>query len=289
MSLILRIKKYLYEIYKKISNQLIIYIDNFKPFIRKINYKGYIVYYSKGTSLIEINGSTPVRLGGVYEEQESEAIINELKKFDKPICLDIGANIGLITLNILARIPKAKIFAFEPGVHQNLLFKKTIEHNKLLDKVVLSNNALSYEPGEKSFAVHTSAHVSGDGFFDTGRAGEVNFITVSVTTLDNWWETASFPQINVVKIDTEGAELWILQGGKKFLSCCKPTIVFELYPPNLELYPYSAQDIVHWLNINNYTVETINGNSINAENLDIALQSQVTFIARYKDIEQCNN
>ena len=161
-------------------NIIISWDNNTKPFIRTIRYKDFIVYYSRGTSLIEINGCPPVRFGGTYEIAETIKMLDELRKFDNPLFLDVGANIGLITLNILAEMPHIHVFAFEPGAHQNLLFKKTIEANNLQNKIDLYPIALGQETGEISFAVHSESNVSGDGFMDTGRAGECSYMKVSV-------------------------------------------------------------------------------------------------------------
>lgn len=122
---------------------------------------------------------------------------------------------------------------------------------------------------------------SGDGFLDTGRAGKGSITKVSMTTLDNWWLNANKPKVNVLKSDAEGAELWILQGGIEFISHCKPVIFLEIYPPNLKPYPYSAHDILFWLNANNYNLETLSGQIIDPHNFPDYLETEITFMARY--------
>jgi len=251
--------------FNKLYRESFKFIDNFRPFIQTINYIGFNVYYSKGTSLIR-----KIRESGFYEKEVCDSIVNELVKVKNPVFLDVGANIGLISLYIISKIPNIHIYAFEPGPHQNQLFKKTIFANKLADKITLYNDALSYKVGKANFMVHNTKVASLDGFFDTDRVGEVNFVEVSVTTIDEWLESAGYPAVNVVKIDTEGAELWILEGGLNMIHQNKPVIFLEIWYKNLIKYPYNAKSILDKLSLNNYSLYTLNGDHI----------------SNYKDIER---
>ena len=116
-----------------------------------LNYKNFTVYYSKGTSLIK-----RIIEQGDYEPEISEVIIKELSGIENPLVIDIGANIGLMSISVLHEIPNAKIYAFEPGPHQFKLFSKTIETNKINGKILLSPIALSNQKGTAIFQIHSS-------------------------------------------------------------------------------------------------------------------------------------
>lgn len=263
----------------KVSRKLVLLSDIYKPFIRTIFYKGIKLYYSKGTTIVEGNSANPVRFGGTYEPLETSTIVNALKKSSDPIFVDIGANIGLMAINVLHDVPHAKVFAFEPGLHQHNLFEKTIETNSLKERIVLSQRAIGAETGIASFSVHADKHSSGDGFLDTGRAGHSNVRSVSVVTLDNWWKSQNYPVITVIKMDIEGAELWALEGGYDLMSSCKPIIIFEIHPLNLQPYPYSASDILAYLKKRGYHLNTISGKSVSTENISETLIQETSFIA----------
>ncbi len=235
------------------------------------------MHYSKGTSLLEC-----IRGGLVYEPDVSQQLVRALKRSGSPTCLDIGANIGLITLNILAEVPEAHVVAFEPGPHQAGLLQETVAANRLTDRVTVVRSALSHQTGSARFAVHHSRHASGDGFFDTHRAGRTSMIEVPVTTLDNWWRAAGETHVDAIKIDTEGAELWVLQGGEAMLNHCHPLVVFELHPKNLSVYPYQAVDIVRFLRERGYTVTTLKGDEVTEERLDKQLDSAHDCVAVYR-------
>lgn len=268
-----------FKIVRKTYRNLILLCDSFKPAIRTISYKNFCLYYSEGTSIVEGNSSTPVRFGGTYEPPETNSIVNVLKRSKKPTFLDIGANIGLVSLNVLHEVPTSEIFAFEPGSHQHSLFEKTIKTNILEDRITLYQLAVGMQRERHSFSLHNGKHSSGDGFFDTGRAGNTEKCSVEVIDLDSWWETVEFKKIDVIKIDIEGAELWALKGGSCLINSCKPTVVLEIHPINLKPYPYSAFDILSWLEDHKYQLKTISGKPVNFDNLDNTLSYESSFIA----------
>jgi FkbM family methyltransferase len=265
----------LIRLLKLVKNIFKLFVDYLKPFIREKEYRKYILYYSRGTSLIDHIARTKI-----YEPEVSSFIIRMLQlSGEKPIFVDVGANIGLITLNVLAELPQTTIYAFEPGPHQYSLFTKTIESNNLKDRVFLYKKALSDQQGHSLFAVHETKHSSGDGFLFTGRAKSVRYIFVDCQTLDNWWKINDEKNINLIKIDTEGSELMVLNGARKVIETCQPFIVLEIWPKNLEVYPYSAKDILTWFNEQNYMVYTLNGHMVNSFNIEKYLESFDSFVA----------
>lgn len=237
-------------------------------------YRGFEFHYSRGTSLLEC-----IEGGRVYEPEVCQKLVQALKDKSTPMCLDIGANIGLMTFNILAEVPHARIVAFEPGLHQANLLEKNVTVNCLSDRVRLVRTALSNHIGTAEFSVHRSRHASGDGFFDTYRAGRTKTIEVQVTTLDNWWHAAGRPQVDAAKIDTEGAELWVLEGGRAMLDQCHPVVIFELHPKNIQVYPYQAVDILRFFRQHNYSVRTMMGAEVSEDNLGQYLESSNDYVA----------
>ena len=148
----------------------------------------------------------------LYEPELVAALWTEMEHRQARVFLDIGANIGLISLAVLKRFPRLRIEAFDPGPHQCQLFTATIQYNRLESQIHLHQVALGDREGETDFFVHADEHVSGDGLVDTGRAGSAKKIQVPMQRLDVWWRGAGKPDIPVVKIDTEGAELLVLKG-----------------------------------------------------------------------------
>jgi FkbM family methyltransferase len=226
-------------------------------------YAGYSVLYVEGNPLMD-----RIKYAGeLYEHETIGALCDELKLRKAWTFLDVGANIGLISLPLLRRFPDLRIEAFEPGPHQSNLLEETIKYNNLASRLFIHKTALADYKGETDFYIHSYGDIlnggSGDGFIDTGRAGSTKRISVSVERLDDWWIRAGSPDVGVVKIDTEGAELLILKGARLFLETCRPSLFLEIWPENLKNYPYCADDIFDFLTANKYQLFTLEGEIIN--------------------------
>jgi FkbM family methyltransferase len=262
------------EILRKVYSVITKIIEPLKPFIQKRNYLGYTLFYSKGTALVE----RIKKDNSIYEPKTSSFLIKAMENLENPCFIDIGANIGLISLYVLKNVPNVMIYAFEPGPHQNGLFQKTIVQNNLFNSIELSELALSDKDGQSTFYVHGTKNVSGDGFTDTGRAGEAHEIKVTTTTIDSWWNKKNRPQIDVMKIDTEGSELLVINGALEMLATCKPIILTEISNLNLKSYPYKSIDVLKRLYDIGYTVYSEDGELANLDTIE-ALQNM--HIANY--------
>ncbi|MBD3636701.1 MAG: FkbM family methyltransferase [Crocinitomicaceae bacterium] len=241
-----------------------------------IPFEGFELCYSEGTSIVE-----RYKKQGHYEQDFVEVLVAKLAGSSEFI--DVGANIGMISLSVLHAHPEIKIYAFEPGPHQADLFEKTITKNNLGDKIELSRIALKNEKGVDYFNVHSSEDVSGDGFVDTQRAGKTRRIKVETDTLDNWWTAQGKPQIKFVKMDTEGSEKWILEGAKEFISTCRPILFLEINDKNIKNYPYEISDLLSLLDEFNYDLVTLKEEKVNPSKIIEHIRESDTFIAYPQD------
>ncbi|MGN7613613.1 FkbM family methyltransferase [Magnetococcales bacterium HHB-1] len=244
------------------------------PSEQQMAYRGFTLHYRKGTSLI-----AGICNGQIYEQHLSLKLAEFLREKERPVLLDIGANIGLITLNMVHDVGDIQIHAFEPGVDQLVYLKRNITENNLDHQVTCYDQAVGAEVGETTFFVHGHKHSSGDGFINTQRAGEGKTVQVKVTTLDHWWEEAGKPDVDVIKVDTEGAEYLVFQGGEKLLSQIKPVIIFEMDSRNLKAYPHTGEDVCNLLWQQSYTIHTTTGTTVTKENLPDLLTLGVDFMA----------
>jgi FkbM family methyltransferase len=215
-------------------------------------YAGFNLVHTRRNSLVE-----RIEAQGAYEPCTIAAVTAAVAASTTHTFVDIGANIGLISLAVLASVPDARVFAFEPGPHQHGLLAETIRRNRLAGQLTLSALALSDHAGSAPFAVHSRRHAAGDGLLDTRRAGPARSIAVDTKSLDEWWVTSGRPPIDVVKLDTEGSELMILHGATELLGDCRPTLFLEIDERNLEPYPYGPQDVHAFLSARGYELEEI--------------------------------
>lgn len=270
--------KFIRDIARKTRSFLYHICDTYTPYLTHRTYLGFKLYYTRGSGLVE-----RIRFGNLHRVYEPD-LVNSLKKelslHQSPVFLDIGTNIGLISLAVKYHIPKVKIFGFEPGPTAYKSFATTIFANKLED-VYLYNEALSKEKGNLTFYIHNDTDSSGDGMIDTQRANSTSrSITVKANTLDNWSIENNIPAIHLVKMDIEGAELFALQGSIEFLKKYKPTLYLEISIENLKVYPYTEKDILNFFTVNNYSLFCMDGIQCTEETISTKVRENDTFIAK---------
>ncbi len=252
-------------------------IDAVTPYITHRKYMGFDLYYSRGTGLIErIRFLSPKK---IYEEELCSPIAAALNKQEGGTFLDIGANIGLISLYVLKHSPKTRILAFEPGYRQRAQLEITVSANDLSERMSVFPYALSDASGIAKFNTSIDDRaVGGDGLLDTGRSNGAKTETVETLTLDEFASRHGI-KIDVIKIDIEGAELWALQGGERTIAEQRPTIFFAMSPLNLKAYPYEADDIIAFFHKLNYRITDMKGEPCTPDNFAILAQRDDMFIA----------
>ena len=262
------------SILKKIKHLLHLSKKNEHVSELNMNYCGFNLFYSEGTSIVKRFIET-----GSYEAKTLRAIIDSINQKKASVFLDVGTNVGLISLAVLEKFPTIKIVGFEPGPHQFDLFQKTIIENKIEESIQLFPIALSDSNGSVSFFIHSTADASGDGLIDTGRAGEAKKTTVKAMRLDDWWRENGQPKIGVVKCDTEGAELLVFKGGSEMIEECKPIIILEIFHANLINYPFDETDIFNFLSEKKYQLYTLDKKLLSKTELIQLCKHESEFIA----------
>jgi FkbM family methyltransferase len=117
-----------------------------------------------------------------------------------PIILDIGGNIGGFSLWANKRWTNSKIYAYEPIKNNFNLLK---ENTKDMDNIVISNVAIGSK--EETRRMYYGAHNIGECSFEHGLEQIEDGEDVSVMP------ASLLPKADIVKIDTEGAEIEILE------------------------------------------------------------------------------
>lgn len=163
-------------------------------------------------------------LYGTFELAELNYVNQYLKPGDK--AMDIGANVGIFSVVMGATVgDKGQVFAFEPVATNVVRLEKNLRKNTLCN-VQIYPVALGASNGHMKLRMATdpaypSLHQVQGGF---GSGIEVS---VEVRTLDGIWEELGYPDIALVKIDVEGAEMDVLRGASSFLARCRPTLLVE--------------------------------------------------------------
>lgn len=138
-------------------------------------------------------------------------------------CIDIGCHKGEVLDLILLQSPNGKHYGFEPIP---AMYKKLVQRYKGVP-CTFYDIALSNKVGETKFNyVVSNPAYSGLIKRNYDKKDEVDEqILVSVNTLDNLIPKET--NITFIKIDVEGGELQVLEGGIETIKRCKPFIIFE--------------------------------------------------------------
>jgi FkbM family methyltransferase len=155
-----------------------------------------------------IEGFDMSTLRFLFEETFLRQEYNVELRADKPVCIDAGANIGMVTLFLKWLYPSAVIIAIEPDPATCELLRKNIAVNTLSD-VTIVHAALSKEVGEMSLFVHPT--IKGSLKMSTyARKGMTTEIKVPCRPLSDILSDAKVTAVDLAKIDIEGAE-WQVQ------------------------------------------------------------------------------
>jgi FkbM family methyltransferase len=144
---------------------------------------------------------------GVYERELVRFISRELAHGGSFV--DVGANIGLITLPVAAGNRQVRAIAFEPHPGNAAKLRANVAANPGLD-VEVREVALGSESGQIYL---TSDDAAQTGWFRASR--DPHGIPVRMESLDR--ELSAALRIDVMKLDAEGSEVAILHGAERLL------------------------------------------------------------------------
>lgn len=140
-----------------------------------------------------------------YAPEITDWIVNRLPQ--SGTFVDVGANVGLITFSVHRRVPEARVIAFEPVPGNEVRWHRNRNLNG--SRACLEPVALADKPGVARFLADCDS--------GWGRLSADGDIRVQVRTLDSYCAEHGIDRIDVLKLDTEGAEPRILDGAQTLL------------------------------------------------------------------------
>jgi len=148
--------------------------------------------------------------------------------------LDIGANIGIMTVHLAKKLKAGIVYSFEP-IPSNIKTLKRIVAFFKLKNVRIFEMALGNENGEIKMVVPVVNSVKMQGLSHVVHKSipennEGDTFKVPIKKLDELDELKSNAvTISGIKIDVENFEYFVLEGGKEFLKKQHPVIYIELW------------------------------------------------------------
>lgn len=163
--------------------------------------------------------------------------------------IDIGANIGELTLNFAKRVgANGKIFSFEPSPINFQKCERNISLNEnLKNNITLFNLALGEKEGTAYLQTRDEHNLGMNAIGEIGV--EVQMKTLDTVVLEN-----KIQKCGLIKMDVEGFELKVLKGAAKTISDFKPILFMEMNNELLLRQGDSVSDLLYWLKQHQYKV-----------------------------------
>jgi FkbM family methyltransferase len=146
---------------------------------------------------------------GVYEAGLSRRFIALGRKGGTLV--DVGANVGYFSFLWTGAHPNNNALALEASPHVFRILQSNIENNELGRRIEARKVAAGHSSGVLEFDLGPSGTTGWGGFATDHNA---NTISVPVVRLDDTIENSP---VNLLKIDVEGADTWVLFGAERLL------------------------------------------------------------------------
>lgn len=159
---------------------------------------------------------------GLYEKENIEFLLSLLTRLPAPVVLDIGANIGNHTLAFATRA--SQVYSFEPVPRIHALLAANVARNQLC-QVQVHNLALSDCAGSATMHMVAQGNYGASSFDRRGVKSEP--VTVAKDTGDALLARLGVARIDLIKIDVEAHEVYVLRGLRQTLQRDLPVIVME--------------------------------------------------------------
>lgn len=205
----------------------------------ELEYKQMRFYLEKGYSEV---------LYSVYLDEYEPKTCEFMSKQSGEVFVDVGANAGGYTVRLGPRFKK--VISVEPNPRALGVLRKNVELNRL-SNVVVVEEAVSDAVGETTMNVPSSGKTTRSSIVEKFREG--TSFPVHTTTLDSL--LGEYANIDLIKIDAEGAEVSVLRGADHTLRRTSRLV--------LELGAWSEQQIT----------KILEGYGLKISNLDLKVQT----------------
>lgn len=166
------------------------------------------------------------------------------------VTIDVGAHHGFYTLLMAHRVgPKGRVIAIEPSPRERRRLKWHVWLNRCR-QVRVEPYALADYEGVTDFFLRQN---SGSNSLAASRLPFIAKVTVRVTTLDTIVIKHKLKQIDLIKIDVEGAELLVLKGANLIFNLySRPVIISEFNKRNTFAFGYESVEIYDFLKTHDF-------------------------------------
>jgi len=216
-------------------------------FAGSFSYFGTRVFFPRGSHIF-----AKACEAGIYERENLKLLAALVRP--GTAYLDVGANIGLLSLPLLHYFPTCRVVSFEPSPNTLPFLLQTQRQSGFGDRWQVVGKAVGSTPGELEMFTHAPGLGAYDSLRDIRRAGTAAKRTVPVTTIDAEWEALGRPDVSVIKIDIEGAEMEALKGATACRAAYRPNLLLEWNAENLAAFHCPPESLLTFARTNGYDI-----------------------------------
>jgi FkbM family methyltransferase len=247
----------------------------------KFNYFNTDVYFPKNSLIFRIACDE-----GIYDKDVFYFIFAFLK--EDGLFIDIGTNIGLLSVPVLNNFKHTQVISFEPSATVLPHLMRTHTASKHKDRWTIHSKAVGDTIGQTNFKKNDAIDSAFDGVAPAVIHQDKNLESIEITTLDHFLNIPAGRYTSVlIKVDVEGFEFNVLKGAKNFIITHKPAIVIEIVKEFLIRYDISVQqfiDLINELDYNLYGLTT-QAHITNVNELTLALLGNLNFVLLPKEAQ----
>ena len=220
-----------------ISKILIFFLGNKKRLIERKNIK------------YEIDLKEGIDLGiflGIKNEKNLFKIKNYIDPKKKNTIVDIGANIGSVSLPLAKLFHSSTIISVEPTYYAFSKLKKNLNLNPNFKKRIKIYNSFISNKKKKINFIHSSWNFSSNSKKHKVHRGTLKQASSKTQSLSELIKKQK-RKIDLIKIDVDGYEIDVLRSGKEIINKYKPVIYFEFAPYLYKEFGYSSKILINFI------------------------------------------
>ncbi|MFH1026461.1 MAG: FkbM family methyltransferase, partial [Pseudomonadota bacterium] len=182
-------------------------------------------------------------------------------EYEQPFVIDAGSHVGTLLLSI-AECKDVRGWAFEPHPAVCEVLGGNIALNGMSVRFNMFQKALSHFPGRRILKSPRNDKDSGLSCIGQPNYSPYNEQYVDVVRLDDMVEGAGLETVDIINIDTEGSELFVLIGATDTINTHKPDILLKVNWSSLNQLDLYLNNLTDYLELLGY-----HGNWVGAEDM----------------------
>ena len=199
-------------------------------------------------------GGRAIYKKGLYEEELTSHLVNNLQISKGDTILDVGGNIGWYSVVLGKTFAEGKIFTFEPEPDNFACLKHNLESNRMVN-VNAVNKGASDKTETKTLFLYKKSNVGRHSMLNINEGPTMEVKTVR---LDDFIQEqkVDIESIKFLKIDIEGFEYFAFKGAEKLLKNI-PLILAEFSPGYMRQGGIEPSELLELLRSHGYSPNVV--------------------------------